>query len=312
MKNILKLVGIGLLAWILSTIDLREAWLVLLGLHPGWLAAYALAFTSLVLTRVARLGVCLRRMGRCLPFAERYIATLEPALLGTVTPGRLGEFARAGYLAGRGIPLAEALMLCLLERLVDFGVLCVLGLAGCAYIFGPAGTRRPLAFAILLVLPVACLAVSLGFGKRLLSGGLSRAAMRFLPARFLAHGIALAESFQRIFQQTLGVHLLFSCAGLSLCLLQIFCLAEAFSLVADRFVVLFSYAASTLISLLPISFAGLGTRDATYIYIMCREGILREQALLFSLLDGVVVPVCGLVLLLLPCYAARMLRAQRP
>ena len=72
--------------------------------------------------------------------------------------------------------------------------------------------------------------------------------------------------------------------------------------------ILFAYYAATLVSLLPISFAGLGTRDAAYISILGREGILPEKALLFSLLDGIALPLLLTLLMVLPMWLYKGLR----
>lgn len=302
MKNTLKLIGLGLLVWILFTIDLGKAVLTLGALHLWWLLGYLVASMSVIFLRIGRLGVCLRRMEHPLPFSDRYVSTLEPALLGIVTPGRLGEFARAGYLRARGVPLLDALVLSLVERAVDFGMLCVVGLAGCVYIFGQNSYRLPLMVAILLLVPVCSLLALYALDLRRLTGVLAQLGLRLLPERYLPRGIASATGMQEVFLRTLGPHLLFSGLAFALSLLQIYCLAEAFSFVADMLVVLFSYSSSTLVSLLPISFAGLGTRDTTYIFILGREGILREQALIFSLLDGIFMPVVSELALLLPAW----------
>lgn len=280
-------------------------------MRPGWLVAYALAFAAALLTRIIRLCVCLRRMGWPLPFAECYICTLEPALLGAVTPGRLGEFSRAGDLNSSGVPLFESLALSVLERLVDFAVLCLVGLAGCVYIFYGGEYRLHLTTAIIATLPATALILLYVVDLQRLSDFVVCLVQRLLPDRFFSKGTVFTKVAQKLFMQTFGAHLLFSSFGLFLCLLQIYCLAEAFSIVADRLVILFSYSSATLISLLPVSFAGLGTRDITYIYILGRVGVTREQALLFSLLDGLVIPVLGLLLLLIPYRAIQLFKSLK-
>ena len=45
-KNLLKLIGLGLLVWILSFIDLRRLFWAMLSLNPIWLACYAANFAA--------------------------------------------------------------------------------------------------------------------------------------------------------------------------------------------------------------------------------------------------------------------------
>ena len=305
-QNWLKLIGIVLLVWLMSTVDWQQAIQTLLKLNPAYLAGYVGCFVAMMLVRSIRLRLALSKLDHQLTFSDCYVATLEPAFMGVVTPGRLGEFTRVGYIHTHGVPMQEAISVVTVERLIDMCVLLIFGAGGMAYIFAPA----PFHFSGGLVVALGLLlffGAIRGYGFVLLHlrkylGWI----LRWEPSVMRPHRQAFTSSFHVVMKRVAMPVFLLGLVCIALNFTQIFLLAKAFSFQADYLVVIFAYAAATLVSLLPISVGGLGTREATYIMIMGHEGILKEQALLFSLMDGVVLGIFGLFLLIVPIWIWRI------
>lgn len=305
-QNWLKLIGVVLLVWIMSTVDWAQASQALLKLNPAYLLAYVVCFVVMMLVRTARLRLALSRLDHQLTFSDCYVATLEPAFMGVVTPGRLGEFTRVGYIHAHGVPMQEAISVVTIERLIDICVLLIFGFGGVVYIFAPAAYQ----FSGGLVVVLGLL---LFFGVirsyDLLFQHLQKYLgwiLRWEPSFVARHRQALATSLHVVINRTAMPIFLLGLVCIALNFGQVYLLAKAFGFEADYLVVIFAYAVATLVSLLPISVGGLGTREATYIMIMGREGILKEQALLFSLMDGVVLGIFGLFLLIVPIWIWRI------
>lgn len=305
-KSWLKLIGIALLVWILSTVDWQQAIQATFKLKPAYLMGYVLCFAAMILVRTFRLRIALLKLGYPLSFSDCYVAMLEPAFMGSVTPGRLGEFTRVSYLHALGVSMQEAVSVVTIERLIDIGVLLVFGIGGAVYIFASAsyqfGGGITVALGLLILFGVIR-------GHTFLFQYLQRYLgwiLRWEPLIVARHRQALTTSINVIMNRVaLPIYLL----GL-VCIVfnfgQIFLLAKAFGIDANYLVVIFAYAAATLVSLLPISLGGLGTREATYIIIMAQEGVSKEQALLFSLLDSFIFGVLMLLVLLIPIWAYRI------
>lgn len=310
-QNWLKLIGIALLAWIVSTIDWDRAIQALIKLDTTYMMGYAGCFLAMMLVRVVRLRLALSKLDHRLAFKDCYVAMLEPAFWGLVTPGRLGEFTRVGYINAHGVPMQEAVCVVTIERLIDMLVLLVFGTGGMVYIFASAPYRFGSALVVALGLLLSYAAIrSYGFTFKLLQrylGWLSR----WEPSDWTGHRLGLTTSFHLVMGRAATPIFFLGLLCISLNFAQIFFLAKAFGFQADYLVVIFAYSVSTLVSLLPISVGGLGTREATYIMIMGREGIIKEQALLFSLLDGLVFGILMLFALLLPIWAFRFLSTYR-
>lgn len=305
-KNWLKLIGVVLLVWILSTVDWALAINTLLKLNPAYLMGYVLCFAAMMLVRTLRLRLALLKLGYPLTFRDCYVAILEPAIMGSVTPGRLGEFTRVGYIHAHGVSMQEAVSVVTIERLIDIGVLLIFGVGGLVYIFASAPYH--LSSGLIVILGLLLFYVSiLSYDPlfRYLKGYLGWI-LRWEPAFMARHRQALATSFNDVMNRAAMPIFLLGLVCITLNFAQIFFLAKAFDFEADYWVVIFAYAVATLVSLLPVSMGGLGTREATYIMIMAREGILKEQALLFSLIDGVVLGIFGLMILFIPILILRL------
>jgi uncharacterized membrane protein YbhN (UPF0104 family) len=189
-------------------------------------------------------------------------------------------------------------------------VLLVFGGGGMVYIFAPA----PYHFGGGLVVALGLL---LFFGSIRGYDFLFRHLQKYLgwilrwePSFVARHRQALTTSFHIVMKRAAMPIFLLGLVCIALNFGMIFLFAKAFGFQVDYFVIIFAYAVATLVSLLPISVSGLGTREATYIMIMGRVGILKEQALLFSLMDGVVLNIFGLLLLFVPLWALRILKHE--
>jgi len=306
-KNWLKLIGVMILVWILSTVDWSLAFHALFKLDPVYLMAYVGCFAGMVLVRSGRLRLALSRLDHPLSFKDCYVATLEPAFMGSITPGRLGEFTRVGYIYAHGVTMQEAVSLVTIERLIDIGVLFIFGIGGMFYIFAPEPYHLGGALLVVLGLLLFYGAIrGYDFLFRCLQKYLSWI-LRWEPAFVARHRQVLATSFHGVMNRAAMPIFLLGLVCIALNFAQVYLLAQAFGFEADYWVVIFAYAAATLVSLLPISVGGLGTSEATYIMIMAREGIAKEQALLFSLLDGFIFGVLMLLVLLIPVWAYRIL-----
>jgi uncharacterized protein (TIRG00374 family) len=305
-KNWLKLIGVVLLVWILSIVDWTLAIQALFKLDPIYLLGYLGGFATMMLVRTLRLRIALSKLGHSLSFRDCYVTILEPAFMGIVTPGRLGEFTRVGYIHAHGVSLQEAVSVVTVERLIDIGVLLVFGVGGMIYIFTPAPYQLSGGLIVALGLLMLFGAIrDYEFLFRCLQKYLGWI-LRWEPSFVTRHRQALTTSFHGVMTRAAMPIFLLGLVCIALNFGQIFLLAKAFGFEADYLVMIFAYAAATLISLLPISVGGLGTREATYIMIMAREGILKEQALLFSLLDGFIFAVLMLLVLLIPIWAYRI------
>lgn len=263
-------VSLLLLVWLLRRVGGGELYDVLLGLDPLWLAAAFAMFVPTTLLsawrwQVVAADVQSLSLGRALGMvlAASAANVLLPAKLGDVGKGaflRAEAGASAGTGEGDAAPgggRAEGLALALFEKLADVAALAVWMLAA-AWAWPPEREAEQLAcvlglgivagFAVLCAVPLGGLAATRDFGP-LSRAAAGVAALRAQPGRFVAVLVASLLLW--------GLHLLqFQLAAWAAG-------AEAApALLASRIPM------AIFVGLLPVSFAGIGTRDLALVYLL--------------------------------------------
>ncbi|MBK9941370.1 MAG: flippase-like domain-containing protein [Kouleothrix sp.] len=204
--------------------------------------------------------------------------------LGGATPGQSGDFIKAWYLRERGQALAPALFSIVLDRLFDLMVMALLALLSLV--------------AFLDVLPQSAQVATVAFAAAvfLMTPALmARGPREWLFGRLLPltpqRARAPLERWRDQFAQLslrpgLAAQLLLaSLISASSTMLRIYLLFQALPL--GRVPVLAIISSTALIAILqalPISFAGIGVRDAILIAVLARYGYPSELALILSAL----------------------------
>ena len=253
-------------------------------------AAFALNFT-LIGFRALRWQRLLATNGIEYGFGRTYLSYMVGILFGLFTPGRLGELFRAYDVHKEcRLPLGQALPSVIADRLFDLTAVLFAGiLAAAAFV------------------PVADVAVGLGVLAAVLVLGL--AALRFRDSASRIEGFfqrragkafALAAETVRRFAEIDGPVLAFS-APLTILALgnyfgQCYLLALAVGLDVGFFQVAGAVAIGTLVTLIPVSVSGIGTRDAAIVTYLAALGIAPSQALAFSIVMFGVFHVGGAVI----------------
>lgn len=198
---------------------------------------------------------------------------------GMVTPGRLGELAKMGYLSRCGQPIERTLLNSLLDRIFDLIALVLYGLLGLVFFLRrdlPQTTQldinwtaswRLAAIGVTAILATALLIKKL---KPKWLNDLSRLARttwaelraaRRLP--FVAAGVVtlIAWAIQLELYAAIG---------------------RGYGLGVSHFYLLAVICAATFAAMLPISIAGLGVREGTVVLLLGLVNVKRELAFAFA------------------------------
>jgi hypothetical protein len=281
----LKLLGFALLAVILWQADLPSVARSLAGCRPGPALGGLLLGLLAITVKAVRWHGMLRRQGHTLPLARSLRFYFSGIYIGVATPGRLGELARVLYLKrDLGISAGTGLSSIVLDRVFDLYALLASGLAA-VWFLGLAGRLSPLfaaGAAAIAVLPLLTVHPRLGraaasFGLRLAGrtalgrtlGGSATdfydGIARLLGPRLLLDGLLTLGAYALLFA---GAALLASSLGLDLGVIEAGLLLGLANLVA----------------LVPVTVAGVGTRDAVFVLTFPLLGLPEAQALAFSAL----------------------------
>ncbi|HEU5099955.1 MAG TPA: lysylphosphatidylglycerol synthase transmembrane domain-containing protein [Roseiflexaceae bacterium] len=203
--------------------------------------------------------------------------------LGGLTPGQSGDFIKAWYLKERGQPLAPALFSIVLDRLFDFLIMALLALLALVEFLDllPRSAQiATIAFAA-IVFTLTPLLMARGPREWIITR-----ALPLLPTRVRE---AIARWRDQLGALSLRPALLAklvvaSVASAASTIARIYVLFLALSLSIPLLAIVSSTALIAILQALPISFAGIGVRDAILVLVLDRYGSTTEQALTLSAL----------------------------
>lgn len=286
-KPFLALIGILLLVWILSTSDLNAIWERMKNAQPQFLA---LAIGTTILTLIGK-GAKWRLLFADKKSTVSLVETTEifckGFFLSMMTPGRVGDFARALFVKKK-VGLVFGLATILLDRLMDIVLLILVALIGLVLFSQLSGiwVINPL----FLIVILAALGIGLWYVLQDRKQGFFRRFIFLLiPEKYNSkirqayqELIATLRDFQK-HPKTLLAAFLLGIVNWILAFFTSFFVGSALGI--DQSIFFFGIVISimALVELIPISIGGIGTREATAIVLFSVVGLSAETAVAFSL-----------------------------
>ncbi len=273
--------GPALLLVILAGVDRSQLLAALRQAEPLPLIAAYLVPLPAILLRVARWRILLGEEGRHLGFRELTTLYAQSIAVGVLTPGRVGELAKAAAVTRRGVAVGSATWSAVLDRAADLGFLAVL--AGVA--LGLPLARRleggvPLALAAAGLAGGAAAAWLLGASGR---GARWRRAWveRLAPDR---SGAPERPRARVAAPSAAAACALLTAASWALTYAANFLYCRALGLPVGYLEIAAISAVCSLVASLPLSIAGIGTRDAALLALLAPLGVSPAQAVALAAL----------------------------
>lgn len=290
----LRLAGLVLLVVLLIRLDFSEIGAALQDADLRLIALAVLCVIPLIAVKTVRWQGILQAQAIRMAFGPALLAYFGSLFVGFLTPGRLGEFIKAVHVQHDcDVPLAQAFSTVLADRLFDLYTLLAVGSAALLTL-ALAGYEllAVLGLVVVLTLPLMLFLRDDTFGW-----------VRHVGLRFGAVGRTLFAEDGILPQIRVGLlHLTWRwtawATGLTVVAYGIFfgqcyLLARALDLAVGFVPVMFAVALGSLVTLIPVSISGLGTREAAMIAYLDTAGISAEAALSFSLLVFVTFYIAG-------------------
>ena len=233
------------------------------------------------------------------PPMASFLSYLGSMFIGFITPGRLGEFVRAWHVSQDcGVSSGRALASVLIDRLFDFCALLATGIVGLVAVGSiQSNLSIWIIFFMLSVLLLTILLVLLARRRGFLNWisrrgwhlGVIDQAMLTSSEWFSQLHSGLKESMLN----RLAVSAVLTAAAYGLLFVQSYLLAMAVGVQASFLTVTYAMALGSLVTLLPVSISGVGTREAAIMIYLGVYGVSAEAALSFSLLMFITFYVIG-------------------
>lgn len=281
----LKIIGIGILLWLLLHIDIGQVVDILLNSHPV-LVCVALVFMVLhSLVKFLRYQYILIQQGVRNPFWKTVRFSLSAAYLSFVTPGRIGEVSKAYFIHKDNGGLLNMLLAgSLVDRSFDVYTLLLAAMLGIVFM-NPFGAKLvPIILVIVLVASAPLVFLIRIVRERLIDiiGWIERKSIN--SDTWSGHLHSFFAEIQSLLNWKILWGFAASFTAYALFFSACYLLSRSIDIPLSYFKVAVFTAYANILSFVPISFAGIGTREASLVYLFSIENLSREPALAFSTL----------------------------
>lgn len=293
-----KLIGLGIFVYIVYRVDCRHVVGILSYSNPLWLFFAFLMSIPHILLKSMRWKYLLKVQGYSLGSKDAFLFYLSGIYLGMVTPGKLGELYKVKYLEKAGIVKnrVSSLFSVIIDRVFDLVSLFVCSMLGIIYFdsellaawWGWLGLGIGIfSFFFLCKTNIVKLLFNYFF-KRIFTEKSTGQFSHDLDS-FIGQ-IVLLKDFRWIPAGILTI--------LSLIIFFVQCVLISFSITipVNYFQISFGMAMANFVSMLPITIAGLGTRESVLYFFLGQHKVSADEVMAYSIGILVVFYIGGAVL----------------
>lgn len=287
MRKYYYIIGIIILIVILRRIDFHKVFIYYSKLNLTHFGLISLIILPTIFFKAYRWMYLLRLQGINYSITNSFLAYLGGIFAGIITPGRVGEAIKAMYLkTDKDVPFSEGMVSVILDRLFDLCLIVILVCLGFWFFlnFKTSKFSIPITLfsSLLLFVPFVLLnkIVLEKVAKIIYEVTISRIDKSILDSQFKN----FLSIIKRIMARRVYVAFILTIFSALCYFWQCYLLARLMSLDISFITVVFFISTTTLLSLLPITIFGFGTREASLIYCFSFVGLNAESAVSYSFL----------------------------
>lgn len=207
--------------------------------------------------------------------------------LGNLTPGRLGELVRAIYIKNNEISLTKAVTSVIIDRAYDLVSLIIIGYIG-LFFFSHLFENYIMIISLLILITIVSVLIFVFFKRKIMLLVYNFLIPEKIKRKSKEIYIEIISTIKLTTTQDLIYQIVLTFFSWVIYFLFIFFIAKSINLNIGFFYISISIAIATLVTLIPISFNGLGTRDATLLLLYSQLGVSKETTIIFSLMIFIV------------------------
>jgi len=288
-SRLLPLIGIAIFIYLLLNIDIPKVASTIANINPIFFGAAVLITAVNIALKAFKWQLIFNSYNLRAPFSRFLKAWIIGLSLSMITPGKIGDFAKAYYLKDKA-PLGKSITTVMADRIIDLLTLFILAIIGISIFATFYAQNTALLITTYVAFAFFVLLIFLFSKKRAASAVIRPLYSRFAPEKYrkkmksvyndFYSGIELVlERKKNLFVVTLITFLVWFGTILVLYLVA---LSLGFPIPYDFLIIVFPII--TLLEALPISFSGFGTRDATLIFFLGFIAITAEASVSISLM----------------------------
>jgi len=282
-KKISRLIGVVIIILILRKLDFSEIKEIVLKADKYYLAlGLSLTLVSAFIKSV-RWNYLKRIQNINYSIKNSFIMYCAGILLGIITPGRLGELAKIFYIKKDGYSYGKSALSIIFDRIFDIVFLIVFSVLGMFFFinFFEKGV-------ILTIISIPFIFIILYFVIRnnLIKSFFSKIFNFLIPVKYQKSWQINTQDFIDDWKKFKRQNYIYVIAITSLAWLiyycQVFILAKSLNLNIPFLYLAVSVTIAGIVSMIPISYSGIGTRDLILISLFSIISISQEMTIAFS------------------------------
>ena len=286
-KNLLPLIGIALFVYIIFTTGpskIVSSFQEVNKVHIFYYLLLAiLIFIPITLLQTLKWFLILKKQNIILPFIYLIKLQIISTYYSSITPGKLGSFIKVSYIKNKtNKSFGEAFSSVLADKILDLITLCILSLIGSLLL---VEYSSQILFKILIPIIILCFIIFFFIGKKRSSFILLFVYKFLIPHKLKSKA---KESFNLFYDTIPKIkHLtppfLLTILVWVLIYTQTYIIALSFNIKIPYYYFIPIFAISTVVTLIPVTIAGLGTRELTLITLFKLFLIKPEKVVSMSL-----------------------------
>jgi len=292
-RPFLPVIGIILFIWIILNVNIPRVLKIISGADPYLIFIAAFLILPIILTKALKWKILIKSYKIDFPLLNSGEAWLIGFFLGIVTPGRVGEISRAYYLKMKsGVSFGRSVTTVFVDRIVDITTLFLLAILGLGIFITQFSGMVGLVFYIPIFFTTFLLLIFIITKKEFVHRFLKPLSEKFMPKKY--HKI-LSGTFHEFYhgmgemsKDKISYSLIICLATWLLSILQYYFLSKSLGIHLPFSFFFAVVPIVVLLDTLPISFSGIGTRDAALIFFFSLINLSSETAVSLSLLVFVV------------------------
>ena len=288
-SKLLPLIGVAIFAYLLSTINLGKLATSLLNINWLYIAILIPIMVLLVALKAVKWNMLITAYKIKLPFARAFWTWLIGFSISLITPGKVGDFARAYYIKDKA-DLGKSLTTVIIDRIIDVIALFVMTLLGLVIFISTFVRSGKIALPIAALFALFVVGVVVFLKKRLVTFIARPFFNKLAPANYkpklrkLYHDFYGGVEEMNKNKKPVAFSVVITFAAWFISVFQFYIMALALGINVAYTFMLVVFPVILLLEALPISFSGLGTRDAALIFFFSFVSIGPEAAVSLSIL----------------------------
>lgn len=285
-KWILRSIGILLFIIILSRIDLFKSLELLSNVNIYYLLLAILMFFPVLVLKALRWQTLMKAQGISYPLKDTVLMYAAGLLAGGVTPGKVGDFSKVFYLANEENSFGKSFVSVFLDKLFDLSLLTVLVyLSMFAFIIYFKNLIIALSAFIMVAFFIFFVLIT---KKEIIKMILTKIFKILVPEKFrkaiklnfydFYNDIKLLKFSKLILASVVTI------LAMMIYFTQCYLIALSLDINIPFLYLVICMSIASIVTLIPISILGIGTRDVTLIVLFSYIGLNKESAIAFSVM----------------------------